>query len=559
MKRNISKLVAIGATVLTISLNSISIEAKTASTGMQFLTKYNTNEVILINNKPIEIPIYAQEKTEEFRGVWVSTVYNLDFSKNGLNEEAYKAEFRQLLNNLEGLNMNSVIFQVRPKLDAFYKSEMNPWSEFLTGKQGLDPGWDPLEWMVEETHKRGMEFHAWFNPYRVTVGSETLSDLAPNNWARQNPQYTYEFGGKLQLNPGEPEVIKYITNSIMEVVENYDIDAVHFDDYFYPFKSGDGWYSKEEETTFKKYGSGFSSRDDWRRNNVDTLIENIHNSIGSYNKNNNKNVQLGISPFGIWGHKEIHPEGSKEGVGSLTPRTSRASYDDQFADTRKWVKNNWIDYIAPQIYWSFDEKAAPYGELVNWWSDVVRDTDVNLYIGHANYRQADPNNKNLSWMNPYEISNQLKFNSLCEEVKGSIFFRYKSLIENSNNPVVNNQFINILKKEHFTSKANLPSKIAIAEKKVESPLSLEKVKTSYGNMLIWEDEPSNSSISYLVYRNEVGKNGNELESLVVEKVDRENNNTFIFTDKSADLSKNYIYRVTALDMFNNESEPREEQ
>lgn len=470
MKRNICKLMAIGATVLTIGLNTTIVEAKTARTGMQFLTKYNTNEIVLINNKPIEIPIYAQEKVEEFRGVWVSTVYNLDFSKNGLNKEVYKAEYRQLLNNLENLNMNSVIFQVRPKLDTFYKSKINPWSEYLTGKQGLDPGWDPLEWMVEETHKRGIEFHAWFNPYRVTTGSEKLSDLALNNWARQNPQYVYSFGGKLQLNPGEPEVIKYITNSVMEVVENYDIDAVHFDDYFYPFKSGNGWYFKEEETTFKKYGTEFKNKDDWRRNNVDTLIENIHNSIESYNENNNRNVQFGISPFGIWGHKALHMEGS------LTPVTSRASYDDQFADTRKWVKNNWIDYIAPQIYWSFDEKAAPYAELVNWWSDAVKDTDVNLYIGHANYRQADPNNKNLSWMNPKEISNQLKFNSLYEEVKGSIFFRYKSLIENTNNPIVNNQCINILKTQHFTSKANLPSKISKIENKVPNSLSLNKLK-----------------------------------------------------------------------------------
>ncbi|WP_353093503.1 family 10 glycosylhydrolase [Tissierella praeacuta] len=459
MKKKMFKFITIGTTVLTITLNTITVSASSSSMAMQFLKKFNSNETILLNNKPIQIPVYVKEQEEQLRGVWVSTVFNLDFpAKKASTELEYKNEYIKLLNNLEALNMNAVIFQVRPKLDAFYKSNINPWSEYLTGKQGLNSTWDPLEWMIEETHKRGMEFHAWFNPYRVTTGTEKLSDLAPNNWARQNPQYVFSFNGKLQLNPGEPEVIKYINDSVMEVVENYDIDAVHFDDYFYPFKNGNNWYAKEEENSFNKYGSGFKNRDEWRRNNVDKLIETIHTSIASYNTQNEKSVQFGISPFGIWGHKEFHPEGSIEGTGSQTPKTSRASYDDQFADTRKWVKNNWIDYIAPQIYWSFDEKAAPYGELVNWWADVVQGTNVNLYIGHANYRKADINNKNVSWKNPEEISNQLKFNSLYDEVKGSIFFRYKSLLENEKNPLANNQFIKILKEQHFSKKALLPAK-----------------------------------------------------------------------------------------------------
>ncbi|WP_313756082.1 family 10 glycosylhydrolase [Tissierella sp.] len=467
MGKKIFKFITIGTTVLTITLNTITVNANSGSMGMQFLKKYNSNEIILLKDKPIQIPMYVKEQENQLRGVWVSTVFNLDFpAKKGLTELEYKNEYIRLLDNLEALNMNTVIFQVRPKLDAFYKSNINPWSEYLTGKQGLSPSWDPLKWMIEETHKRGMEFHAWFNPYRVTTGAEKISDLAPNNWARQNPQYTFSFNGKLQLNPGEPEVIKHINDSVMEVVEHYDIDAVHFDDYFYPFKSGNSWYAKEEENSFKKYGTGFKSRDEWRRNNVDMLIETIHNSIEAYNIKNEKSVQFGISPFGIWGHKEFHPEGSIEGIGSQTPKTSRASYDDQFADTRKWVKSNWIDYIAPQIYWTFDEKAAPYGELVNWWADVVRDTDVNLYIGHANYRKADINNKNLSWKNPEEISNQLKFNSLYDEVKGSIFFRYKSLLENEKNPPANNQFIKILKGQHFNTRALLPSKPLLNRKDI---------------------------------------------------------------------------------------------
>lgn len=558
MKKKVLKFITIGATVLTMTLNTITVSANSNSIGMQFLRKYNSNEIILLKDRPLEIPMYVQEQSEQLRGVWVSTVYNLDFpSKKGLTEWEYKNEYISLLDNLETLNMNAVIFQVRPKSDAFYESKLNPWSEYLTGTQGLSPGWDPLEWMIEEAHNRGMEFHAWFNPYRVTTGTEQLSDLAPNNWARQNPQHVFSFGGKLQLNPGEPEVIKYINDSVMEVVENYDIDAVHFDDYFYPFKSGDNWYAKEEEDAFKKYGDGFNSRDDWRRNNVDKLIETVHNSIDSYNKNNKKSVQFGISPFGIWGHKELHPEGSKEGVGSLTPRTSRASYDDQFADTRKWVRNNWIDYIAPQIYWTFDEKAAPYGELVDWWTSVVRGTNVHLYIGHANYRKADLNNKNLSWQNPEEISNQLKFNSLYDEIKGSIFFRYKSLLESENSPVANKEFINILKTQHFYNKAMLPSKSWLSHKEIQSPLSLRSIKTSYGYILLWEDSPTNDATSYLVYREEVGGKADVKQS-IIKNVDRSNYNAFVFIDKNVDLSRTYVYAVTALDKAYNESKPREQ-
>ena len=562
MKDKIFKFISIGAITLSIVINSVSAKAASSSSAMQVLNKYNTNEIIMLRDKPIEIPIYAQGQKEQFRGVWVSTVYNLDFpSKQGMNKEEYKAEYTKILDNLEALNMNAIIFQIRPELDAFYPSDINPWSKYLTGTQGVSPKWDPLEWMIKETHSRGMEFHAWFNPYRVTVSpdnnktkEERLSELAPNNWARQNPEFVFSFNGKLQLNPGEPEVIKYINDSVMEIVENYDIDSVHFDDYFYPFKSGDNWYAKEEETAYYKYGYGMN-RDDWRRNNVDNLVKTIHDSIEIYNNINNKKIQFGISPFGIWGHMEFHPEGSLEGVGSLTPRGSRASYDDQFADTRKWVKNNWIDYIVPQIYWTFDEKAAPYGELVNWWADVVRDTDVNLYIGHANYRKADISNKNISWQNPEEISNQLKFNNLYDEVKGSVFFRYKSLLEDENTTQANKEFIKILKEEHFRSKASLPSSNRLSHKEeVQSPYDLMVIRTSYGYILVWEDTPDNDSVVYRIYREELGEY-EETEKILIREVTRGNYDRFVFIDKSANPIKEYLYSITAVNRENIESEP----
>jgi uncharacterized lipoprotein YddW (UPF0748 family) len=569
MKKKIVKCIGISTISLSLILSSSTFKVEASNISMKTLNKYNSQEQILLRDKIIQIPVDKIEQEEQLRGVWVSTVFNLDLpSKKGLTQEEYKREYIELLDNLQALNINSVIFQVRPKLDAFYESKINPWSEFLTGIQGLSPGWDPLKWMIEETHNRGMEFQAWFNPYRVTTTSnnkktlkQQLEELAPNNWARQNPQYVFSFDGKLYLNPGEPEVIKHIIESVMEVVKNYDIDAVHFDDYFYPYRSTkdkDKWYSIEEQKTFEKYGSGFKSVADWRRDNVDKLILSLHNSITSYNKEQKKSVQFGISPYGIWGHKEIHPEGSEAGTGSLTPITSQASYDNLFADTRKWVKNNWIDYIAPQIYWSFDEKAAPYGELVNWWADVVKDTNVHLYIGHANYKKADINNKNISWKNPEEISNQLKFNSLYKEVKGSIFFRYKSLLKTEDNAKANNEFIDILKNQHFNTISLLPSKPWLDHKETLSPYDLSVVKENGGNKLTWYDTVDNDSAYYVIYREEVVKDTNNMEQYktIISKIKRTDKSTSsTFIDTNIDPQKEYVYSVIAVDKANNQSIP----
>ncbi len=478
MKRKIIKSMIVASVSLLILSSSFTNLVSANKVDMNIVKKYNTNEKIFLGNNPIEIPKECIEQEEEFRGVWVSSVYNLDFpSKKGLSKEAYKKEYIEVLDNLQALNMNSIIFQVRPKSDAFYKSKINPWSEYLTGKEGLDPGWDPLEWMIEETHNRNMEFHAWFNPYRVTTALSQktklgkLEELSTKNWARNNPDKVLDVDGKLYLNPGEPEVIDHVNKSLMEVVENYDVDAIHLDDYFYPNKSinqKDKAYTYEEKLSFEKYGKEFKQMSDWRRYNVDKLVESLSDSIKDYNIENEKNVEFGISPFGIWGHEKNHPKGSAEGKGSKTPTSSLASYDNQFADTRKWVKNKWVDYIAPQIYWSFDQKAAPYGELVDWWSNVVKETNVKLYIGHGNYKKSNVDNKELAWKNPREISNQMKFNGLYDEVKGSIFFRYKSLLKDQGINLANNEFIDILLNEHYHSPAKLPSKQIIENKEIKS-------------------------------------------------------------------------------------------
>ncbi|SHE38839.1 family 10 glycosylhydrolase [Caloramator proteoclasticus] len=523
------------------------------------LYKYGTQTPIQIHQQNVYIPKYYQQLKRQFRTAWVSTVTNLDFpSRPGLTEEEFKQEYLKILDEFEELNFNAITVQVRPKLDAFYKSDLNPWSEYLTGVQGKDPGWDPLEWMIKVTHERNMEFHAWFNPYRVTntyepnkTIDEILATLADNNWAKMHPQYVLKFDGKLLLNPGEPEVINYIKESIVEVVQKYDVDAIHFDDYFYPYKvtrNGVTYYfgdANEDLETFQKYGQGFTDIKDWRRNNVNTLIKEVSKAI----KEKKPYVKFGISPFGIWGHYDKHPEGSAEGVGSHTPITSSASYDDIYADTRKWVKEGWIDYITPQIYWAFGTTAAPYGELVDWWADVVKGTNCHLYIGHANYKI---NSNDNDWKNPEEIGNQLKFNLLYNEVKGSSFFSLKQLRLNNLGDT------DKIKNDYFKTKAFVPAMPWIDDK---APNKVQNV--SYKLLgenkieVLWKDDFNNDSTYYAVYRFEGKSLGNiENPSNVIGIVRRDNNKEeYSYIDNSADKNKQYVYAVTAFDRLHNESRP----
>lgn len=236
---------------------------------------------------------------KEMRAAWISTVYNLDWPKTKNNEAKQKKEYTDLLDKLKSVGINTAVVQVRPKSDALYKSNINPWSEYLTGTQGKDPGYDPLPFLIEEAHKRGMEFHAWFNPYRITMADESIDKLPANHPAKKNPSWVVKHGNKYYYDPGLPEVRKYIVDSIAEVVQNYDIDGVHFDDYFYP------GVSFNDTATYQKYGKG-QNKDDWRRENVNTLLRDVKASIKSIKPN----VVFGVSPAGIWRNKSSDPTGS---------------------------------------------------------------------------------------------------------------------------------------------------------------------------------------------------------------------------------------------------------
>ncbi|MCC0674025.1 cell wall-binding glycosyl-hydrolase Cwp19 [Clostridioides sp. ES-S-0145-01] len=343
---------------------------------------------------------------KEMRAAWISTVYNLDWPKTKNNEAKQKKEYTDLLDKLKSSGINTAVVQVRPKSDALYKSNINPWSEYLTGTQGKDPGYDPLPFLIEEAHKRGMEFHAWFNPYRITMADESIDKLPANHPAKKNPSWVVKHGNKYYYDPGLPEVRKYIVDSIAEVVQNYDIDGVHFDDYFYP------GVSFNDTATYQKYGQG-QNKDNWRRENVNTLLRDVKASIKSIKPE----VVFGVSPAGIWRNKSSDPTGSDT--------SGNESYVGTYADTRAWIKQGLVDYVVPQLYWPIGLKAADYSKLVAWWANEVKGTNVDLYIGQGIYKQGQSsyNGQNIA----KEIVKQVTLNRKYSEIKGSMYFSAKDI------------------------------------------------------------------------------------------------------------------------------------
>jgi uncharacterized lipoprotein YddW (UPF0748 family) len=356
-----------------------------------------------------EISVQGSPVQEEFRGVWIATVANTDWpSKRGLSIEQQKDEFMQLLDSAAAMNLNAAVVQVRPTCDTFYPSALNPWSEYLTGKQGQDPGYDPLAFMIEETHKRGMEFHAWFNPFRVST-TAAAKTWAENSVAVQHPDWVVKYGTVRWLDPGLPEVRDYAVQSVMEVVENYDIDAVHFDDYFYPYPEGGKAFPD------KNYNGDPGGLADWRRQNINDFIQKI--SIGV--KERKSSVKFGVSPFGIWRSNTV------DAGGSDTP--AQGSYDTIYADARYWVRSGWLDYIAPQIYWEIGHAKASYDKVLAFWVKEAQEYPrTHLYIGQAAYRIGNSG----AWRDPEEMIRQLRLNRASPAVKGSIYFSVRSLRAN---------------------------------------------------------------------------------------------------------------------------------
>jgi uncharacterized lipoprotein YddW (UPF0748 family) len=347
----------------------------------------------------------------QLRGMWIATVTGIDWpSDTGHPPARQQAEYLRLLDTATALHLNAVFVQIRPTADAFYPSPYEPWSQWITGKQGKNPGYDVLGYMLKEAHARGLEFHAWFNPYRVSR-QKNIKKLAATNPARRHPSWVRRYGGGLWYDPGLPQVRDLVGNVVRDVVRKYDIDGVHFDDYFYPYpESGDF----PDKATYRAYGKGFKTKADWRRDNVNTLIRRVSGEVHRAKPW----VRFGISPFGVWRNA------STDRAGSAT--RALQSYDDIYADSRLWVRRGWVDYIVPQLYWPIGDPRADYRTLTAWWSRQVRGTGVQLAIGHGAYRVGEPG----PWRRPAELSRQLDVNGKYPEVRGDVFFSARDLAAN---------------------------------------------------------------------------------------------------------------------------------
>lgn len=362
--------------------------------------------------------------TLEFRAAWISF---LEFKKTGYTQSEFQARIDEMFDNCVNLKMNAVIVHVRPFGDAFYPSPNFPWSEYVSGKQGLDPGFDPLEYMVSAAHKRGLEFHAWMNPYRVTTSSTSYSKLAADNPARvwkeddikENDRNVLSFAGNLYFNPSSLEVQNMIVEDIQYITKNYDIDGINFDDYFYP-TLGSKYKTTFDNVEYNTYKQDCADNQitplsiaDWRRNNVSTLVADIYSAI----KEINPSVRFGISPAGV--------------INTLT-------LDDRhYVDIKKWLSSSgYVDYIAPQVYWSLKHPTAAFGKMVDEWSAIRTSNTVSLYIAIANYKAGEPVQGDPSWAtNTDELKNQVEYARNTGKVDGFCFYRYESMMKTKDKAV----------------------------------------------------------------------------------------------------------------------------
>jgi uncharacterized lipoprotein YddW (UPF0748 family) len=483
--------------------------------------------------------LYAQSTTKinpkrEFRGVWVATVENIDWpSRSGLTADQQKQEFIGLLEKHKANGINAIILQVRPAADAFYAKSREPWSRWLMGKQGLAPtnGYDPLEFAIKEAHSRGMELHAWFNPYRATMNAN--ESVSQEHMTHKRPDLFFSYGGKKQFDPGLPEVREYIVQVILDVVKGYDVDGIHFDDYFYPYPiSGQ---RINDSATFNKYPNGILNIQDWRRNNVDLLIKMLDDSIHHYKKY----VKFGISPFGIW--KNIR----EDSLGSQSSGLS--NYTELYADSRKWVKEGWVDYINPQIYFSFTKRAAPFATLVDWWSNNAFGRHV--YIGQAAYLVNQ--RMDAAWRVPNQIPEQIRYIRKNNRVQGSVFFSSRS-------------FSNVAKATGDSLRTDLykypalpPQMPWLDDTVPNAPQNFSAEALIDGVHLNWEKplkaSDGETASGYVLYRFVEGEKPSILEAKGILRISFEEFSSFIDTD--VEKGKRYTYLITALDRLKNESDP----
>lgn len=468
----------------------------------------------------IEVP------KREFRGAWIATV-NGQFQ--GMSTEAMQKGLINRLNQLQKAGINAIIFQVRPESDAFYKSSFEPWSRFFTGVQGKAPSpyWDPMEFMVRECHKRGMEFHAWINPYRAKT--KTTAALSPMHPYTQHPERFISYGGQLYYDPGQPENRKYICKIVKDIVSRYDIDAIHMDDYFYPYPVAGEEF--KDHVSFARYGRGFANIGDWRRNNVNQLIKEIHQTV----RETKPWVKFGVSPFGIYRNKKSDPKGSNT--------NGLQCYDDLYADVLLWVNEGWVDYNIPQIYWEIGHKAADYTTLINWWNQYA--SNRPLYIGQDVMRTVK--NADLNNPNEHQMRTKMHLQRTLPNVDGSCQWYTEAVLDNPGN------YRTMLEVNYHRFPAIPPTSPFIDDKAPKKVKKLKPIWTSDGYVLFWKAPKAkhemDKAVQYVVYRFGMEDPLN-LEN--PSKIMAVTNNTY-YKLPYEHGNQRFIYVVTALDRLHNES------
>lgn len=509
--------------------------------GMGFMYSPSTEKTVSIE-KPKSLEIVnnfsAKEKIfqfnhpkREFRSAWITTFTNLDWpSKRGLTSIQQKQEFVNIIDHFENNGINSVITQVRASSDAFYKSELSPWSEWLTGKQGQAPdnNFDPLEFMLNECHNRNMEFHAWFNPFRA-VSHTRFSSIAKNHITKTKPEWFFKYGNSMYYNPGIPEVRAYIIDVVLEVVNNYDVDGIHFDDYFYPYTIKGEVIPDSKQ--FAKYANGCETIHDWRRDNINLLIREISLAI----KKVKPHVKFGISPLAIWRNKKQDALGSETASG-------QTSYDNLYCDTKLWIEEDWLDYMAPQIYGSTKNKYANYNNLIDWWTK--NEYNHHLYVGHAIYKLDTKNRRSIG---TDELLKQVEISRTKKNINGNIYFRAQAFVKN------HQDFQKVLSNSIYKYPALVPAMTWIDSIPPSAPEKLRIKNKKNGIYLKWKApefaNQSDTAAYYVVYRY------NDQE-----EVKREFSNKILsiqkgtsYIDTTAIEGNKYNYVVTAVDRLHNES------
>ena len=476
--------------------------------------------------------VFAQVQTgsaypkREFRAAWIQSV-NGQFRR--MPTEKLKQNLIGQLNSLQKAGINAIIFQVRPEADALYASRLEPWSRFLTGVQGKapEPYWDPMQFMIDECHKRGMEFHAWINPYRTKTTLK--SELAPNHVYNIHPEWFVTYGDQLYFDPALPESRRHICMVVSDIVSRYDVDAIHMDDYFYPYPIKGKDFP--DDASFARFGGGFSNKGDWRRSNVNVLIKKLHETIREIKPW----VKFGVSPFGIYRNESSDPLGSKT--------KGLQNYDDLYADVLLWAREGWIDYNIPQIYWHIGHPVADYETLVKWWA---RNTENRpLFIGQSvmnTVQNADPKNPSIN-----QLPRKMALQRAYQTIGGSCQWPASAVVENAG------KYRDALIAEYHKYPA-LPPVFDFMDN--EAPAKVRKMKpvwTEDGYILFWTapkyKEEMNRAVQYVVYRFNDKEKVNIDDPSHIVAITRDNFYKLPYEDGKT----KYRYVVTALDRLHNES------